>query len=187
MNQLQKLWTLFITTFLISMTANSGLAILSVLKNTFVERYKWFSEEEMTDYIALAQSAPGPIAINSSAVVGYQSAGMAGALAAVAGCALPPLLVMIIVTFFYNQIIDNRIVAFFLKGMQYGVAAMLLDIIISLFVNATKKEKLYPLIVMAISFLYVNLTDCSIFFLALGCMIAGLVRARMFRDRKERS
>ena len=88
MSRLKKLWTLFTATFLISMSANSGFAMLSVMKNTFVERYGWFSDEEMSDYIALAQSAPGPIGINASVIVGYQSAGMPGVLSAVAGCAL---------------------------------------------------------------------------------------------------
>lgn len=167
------------------MSANSGFAMLSVIKNTFVERYGWFSDEEMSDYIALAQSAPGPIGINASVIVGYQSAGMPGVLSAVAGCALPPLLIMIMVTFFYNRIIDNKIAAAFLKGMQYGVAAMLLDVIISLFVNVTRKGLIYPLIVIVISFLYINYSDYSIFFLALACLLAGLVKAMIMKKSKE--
>ena len=185
MNRSQKLLLLFRTTFLISMSANSGYAILSVIKNTFVEKYKWFSEEEMTDYIALAQSVPGPIAINVSMIVGYQSEGLWGALAAVTGCALPPLLVMIAVTFFYNRIVDNRIVALFLKGMQYGVAAMILDVLISLFVNVTKEDLIYPLCMIFLSFLYIRFTDCSLFYLALSCVAAGLVKAIMMKKVKE--
>ena len=185
MSRLKKLWTLFTTTFLISMSANSGFAMLSVMKNTFVERYGWFSDEEMSDYIALAQSAPGPIGINASVIVGYQSAGMSGVLSAVAGCALPPLLIMIMETFFYNRIIDNKIAAAFLKGMQYGVAAMLLDVIISLFVNVTRKGLIYPVIVIVISFLYINYSDYSIFFLALACLLAGLVKAMIMKKSKE--
>ena len=65
MTKSKKLFTLFITTFTISMTANSGYAILGVMKNVFVNKHKWFTEEEMANYIALAQSSPGPIAINA--------------------------------------------------------------------------------------------------------------------------
>ena len=84
------------------MTANTGYAILSIMKNTFVEKCKWFSNEDMTDYIAMAQSVPGPISISASMIIGYQSAGLIGSLCAVTGCALPPLLIMMLVTFFYR-------------------------------------------------------------------------------------
>lgn len=185
MNRFQKLLLLFKTTFFISMSANSGYAILSVMKNTFVDKYGWFREEEMADYIALAQSVPGPIGINASMVVGYQSEGICGALAAVLGCALPPLLMMIAVTFFYSRIIDNRIVSLFLKGMQYGVAAMILDVIVSLFINVTKKDLIYPLCIILISFIYIRFTDCSLFYLALSCIAAGVIKAIMIKKVKE--
>ena len=58
----KKIWLIFINTFTISMTANSGYAMLGVIKNRFVHKYGWFTKEEMEDYIALAQSCPGPIA-----------------------------------------------------------------------------------------------------------------------------
>ena len=176
MNKSEKLWTLFKTTFLISMTANSGYAILSVMKNSFVSKEKWFSEEEMTDYIALAQSTPGPIAVNISMVIGYQIAGLWGSFAAVSGCILPPMLVMILVTFFYNRIIQNIYVAYFMKGMAYGVVAMLLDVLIGLFINVTKKEKIYPLILIVLSFIYIRVIQGSVFYLALGCVMTALAK-----------
>jgi len=185
MSGLKKLWILFRTTFLISLTANTGYAILSVMKSTFVQKYKWVSPEDMADYIAMAQSVPGPIAVNASVIIGYQTAGFSGALAAVSGCALPPLLVMIIVILFYNRLIENRMVAVFLKGMQYGVAAMLLDVLISLFTNVTKKDKEYAIVMIIVSFLYVRFVKYSIFFLALGCVAAGIIKVLLVNRKKE--
>jgi len=182
----RKLAKLFTTTFAISMTANSGYAILSVMKNNFVQKYGWFSEEEMNDYIAMAPTIPGPIAISASMITGYQAAGLAGALAAVCGCALPPLLVMIIVTFFYNSLIANPYVALFLKGMQFGVAAMLLDVLLGLISNALKKEKIYPIILIVLSFLYIRFLRWSVFFLAGGCIVLGTVRALINRKKEEK-
>ena len=72
MEKSQKLWILFKTAFVSSATANSGYAILAVMKNLFVEKHKWFTEDEMNDYIALAQSAPGPMAVNSAVIIGYR-------------------------------------------------------------------------------------------------------------------
>ena len=124
---LKKITTLFMTAFSVSMTANSGYAIISVLKDRFVNRHRWISEEEMNDLIALAQSAPGPMGINASLVAGYRCAGIPGAMAAVLGCALPPFLIMVPVTVFYQAITDSRTVRAFMKGMQAGVIAMLAD------------------------------------------------------------
>ena len=185
MNRTKKLWILFKTTFLISMTANTGYAILSIMKNTFVEKYRWFSNEDMADYIAMAQSVPGPIAISASMIIGYQSAGLIGSICAVAGCALPPLLVMMLVTFFYESLTGNELVSKFLRGMQYGVAAMLLDVLIVLFVNVTKKGMIYPLCIMTLSFLYVRLLNLSIFYLAIGCIAAGVLKAYLSNKAKE--
>ena len=188
MKRFSRQWVLFRNTFLISLTANSGYAILSVMQTTFVRKLKWLSEEEMADCVALAQSTPGPMAISSSMVIGYQTAGLGGALAAVLGCALPPLLVMIPVTFFYNTIISNPYVALFMEGMQYGVAAMLIDVLTGLFLSAVKKEKAYPILLMAAAFLYIRLLKGPIFLLVIFCIAAGLLKTFLFsKKRKEGS
>ncbi len=186
MTDAQKLWILFKTTFLISSTTNTGYAILSVMKANFVKKYHWFTEEQMADYIALAQSAPGPMAINASMIIGQETCGMAGSFAAVLGCALPPFLVMLAVTYFYHMIIGNTLVSLFMKGMQYGVAAMLLDVLIGLFRNVTKKETVYPVVLIVLAFLYVRLANRSVFFLALSCVLIGLAKSWLLkRQTKE--
>ncbi len=176
MSKLKKVITLFITTFSISITANSGYAILGVMRNLAVNKNHWFTEEEMNDYIGLAQSAPGPMAVNGSMVVGYQLAGIPGAFAAVLGVIIPPIIIMMIVTYFYQVIVTNQYVRIFMSGMQAGVAAMLLDIIIGLFTNVTKNRKAYPYLVMAVAFIFIRFTDFSMFYLIIGCIIAALVK-----------
>ena len=186
MSRLRKLIILFKTTFLISLTTNTGYAILSVMKANFIGKYHWFSEEEMSDYIAMAQSAPGPMAINASMIIGWQIAGLAGSVAAVAGCALPPLLVMMAVTLFYNRIISNPCVTLFMKGMQFGVTAMLLDVLLGLFTNVTKKGMLYPCCLIVSSFLYVKLVNRSVFYLALACIVISVIKTRYDSLKKEK-
>lgn len=186
MNKLRKLIILFKTTFLISLTTNTGYAILSVMKANFIRKYHWFTEDEMSDYIAMAQSAPGPMAINASMIIGWQTAGLAGSVATVAGCALPPLLVMMAVTLFYNRIISNPYVTIFMKGMQFGVTAMLLDVLLGLFTNVTKKGMFYPCCLIVSSFLYVKLVSKSVFFLALGCIVISIIKTRYDSRKKEK-
>ena len=182
---LSRLIALFFATLTISATANSGYAIIAVMRDDFVNRRKWFTEDEMSDYIAIAQSCPGPMAVTSSMVVGFQSAGILGSLAAVWGVITPPFVIMVLVSIFYQTIVSNPYVTIFMRGMQMGVVAMLLDVCIGLFLNATKKPGIYPLVVMAIAFLYVRLTNCSIMWLAIGCGVAGAIRALLVKREVE--
>ncbi|MBO7677974.1 MAG: chromate transporter [Erysipelotrichaceae bacterium] len=179
----KKAWLLFINTFSISMTANSGYAMLGVIKNRFVEKYGWFSKEEMEDYIALAQSCPGPVACSSTMIIGYQSCGIIGALAAVFGVILPPFIMMIVVTYFYTFISTNAYVRIFINGMQAGVCAMLLDVVLGLFSGVRKMNKPFYYVMVVLSFLYVRLTDFSIFYLALICILVAVIKTFMIKRK----
>lgn len=185
MTKTKKLLLLFTTTFSISMTANSGYAILSVMKNVFVNKYKWFSEEEMADYIALAQSGPGPVAINASMIIGYQSCGLAGSLMAVFGCILPPLIIMSVVSYFYKIIVANNYVKLFMKGMQAGVVAMLVDVVIDLFININNKKSIISYIVLVLSFIYIKFTKYPVFYLVLICIFLGLIKSLLIKKKVE--
>ena len=179
----KKAWLLFINTFSISMTANSGYAMLGVIKNRFVDKYGWFSKEEMEDYIALAQSCPGPVACSSAMIIGYQSCGIIGALAAVLGVILPPFIMMVVVTYFYTFISTNQYVRIFINGMQAGVCAMLLDVVLGLFSGVKKLGKPFYYVMVVLSFLYVRLTDFSIFYLALICIGVAVVKTYMIKRK----
>ena len=183
---LSKLAALFVATFTVSCTANSGYAIIAVMKDDFVNKRKWLTEEEMADYIAIVQSSPGPMAVTSSTIIGYHVAGMPGTLAAVFGVILPPFLVMVLVTLFYEAIVGNPYVGLFLRGMQMGVVAMLIDVIIGLFRNATDKGWVYPLVIMALSFVYVRFSGFSIAWLVVACIVAGVAKALLVKRGEER-
>lgn len=183
MNKYKKLFILFKTTFLISLTANSGYAILSEMKSTFVSKYKWLTEDEMNNYIALSQSCPGPMAISCSTIIGYQMLGILGSFIAVLGCIIPPIIIMVLVSYFYQFIVQNTIVAVFLKGMSFGVVAMLLDVLIGLLINITKKGWVYPIVLMIFSFIYIEYINYSIFFLVIICIICALLKT-VFINKK---
>lgn len=183
----KKAWLLFINTFSISMTANSGYAMIGVMKNRFVEKYGWFTKEEMEDYIALAQSCPGPVACSSSIICGYQSAGFVGALASVFGVILPPFIMMVLVTMFYTFISTNTYVRIFIDGMQAGVCAMLLDVVLGMFVSVKKMNSIFYYIMVVLAFVYVRFTKFSIFYLAIICIVVGVVKALMTKRKVEQA
>lgn len=95
------LWKLFLSTlYLSAFTFGGGYVIVTLMKDKFVDKYHWIEENEMLDLIAIAQSAPGAIAVNGAIVVGYKLAGLAGVLTAIFGTVLPPFLIISAISVF---------------------------------------------------------------------------------------
>jgi len=178
-----KYFQLFITTFLISASTSGGYAIVSMMKDKFVNKLKWVEEDEMVDLLAIAQSSPGPIAINTSILVGYKVAGFLGAMVTMAGTVLPPLVIMCIVASCYNLIADNQILRYIMKGMAAGVAALLLSITIDLFKNLTKQKSILSYILLVIAFIVARYTNISYFFIALLCGGTGLIKVLIMNKK----
>lgn len=179
MSRLKKLCLLFSTTFSISATTNGGYAIIATMKAKFVEKYHWFDEEEMLNLMSLGQSSPGPIAVNTSVLVGYRVCGLTGALVSMFGVILPPLAIMSLVSIFYRLIADNQYVKMLLKGMQAAVAALLVSIFIDLFINFKNKKSIFSFVLAVFAFIFVRYTKYSIFYLALICGILGFIKTRL--------
>ena len=95
------LWKIFISTlYLSAFTFGGGYVIVSLMKKKFVDEYHWIEENEMLDLVAIAQSAPGAIAVNGAIVVGYKLAGIAGVMTAILGTVIPPFLILSILSVF---------------------------------------------------------------------------------------
>ncbi len=124
---------LFLSTLYISaFTFGGGFVIITLMKRKFVDELHWIDEQEMLDLTALAQSSPGAIAVNAAILVGWRVAGAAGVTVAVIGTVLPPIIILSVISFFYAAFASNRYVALVLKGMQAGVAAVILDVVCGL-------------------------------------------------------
>ncbi len=161
-NKPHKLWVLFLTTLYISaFTFGGGFVIVTFMKHKFVDELHWIDEQEMLDFTALAQSCPGAIAVNAAILVGWNVYGFAGMIVATLGTILPPMIILSIVSFFYAIFSTNVWVAVVLKGMQAGVAAVILDaacslgesVLIFLFIAAffaLRKWKLNPILIMCL-------------------------------------
>lgn len=127
------LWKLLLSTLYISaFTFGGGFVIITFMKRKFVDELHWIDEDEMLDLAALAQSSPGAIAVNAAILVGWRVAGFAGMLVAVVGTIVPPMLILAVISFFYQAFATNRYVSLVLKGMQAGVAAVILDVVCGL-------------------------------------------------------
>lgn len=167
---------LFLSTFTISaFTIGGGYVIVTLMKKKFVEQYHWITEEEMLDFTAIAQSSPGVIAVNASILVGYRLAGILGALVAIAGTVLPPLIILSVITLFYEWFKENEIVKAMLKGMQAGVGAVIAEVVINMTAGVFKQRKLYPIAVMLIAFTAAFFFNVSVMVIILICALLGAV------------
>ena len=111
---LKKLF--FSTLYLSAFTFGGGYVIVTLMKQKFVDELHWIEEEEMLDLIAIAQSAPGAIAVNGAIVVGYKLWGLLGALVAIFATIIPPFLIITVISFFYELFRDNFVVSSLLSG-----------------------------------------------------------------------
>lgn len=123
------LWLLGVNLFISAFTFGGGYVVVPMVRRYFVDRKQLFTEEELMGMAAVAQSTPGAIAINLSALAGYRVMGLWGALISCLAALLPPLIVLSLVSAFYTAFIQNAVIAALLKGMQAGVAALIVDLV----------------------------------------------------------
>lgn len=181
--QWKKLWLLFSGMLYISaFTFGGGFVIVTFMKRKFVDGLHWIDEQEMLDFTALAQSSPGAIAVNAAILLGHKVCGAAGAAAAVMGTILPPMIILSVISFFYSILADNIFVAFALKGMQAGVAAVILDVAWDLGKGIMRQKSLYLSAILAGAFAADFFLGVNVIYIILAAAGAGVLRA-VFENR----
>lgn len=142
------LWIFYMNLFISTFTFGGGYVVVPMIRKYFVQKKKLFSEEELMDMAAVAQSTPGAIAVNLSALSGYRTAGIAGALSGCIAAVIPPLVILAVISGFYVEFSQNRTAAAVLLGMQAGAAALIVDITAEMcHMIAEKKQWLFTLLI----------------------------------------
>ncbi len=185
----KRYWTLFSSVFRISAcTFGGGFVIVPLMRRRFTEELDWIDETEMMDLVSIAQSSPGPIAVNAAILIGYRTAGVQGALLAALGTALPPLLVISVISLFYQAFRDSAVVNMVMAGMLCGVAAVILDVVVNMVHALFRKKRILPLAVLAGAFAAVRYLRLNILIVILVCGLIGAVDTLLqSRTRKEAS
>lgn len=174
-NKIKILWQLFKATFTLSaFTFGGGFVIVSLMKKKFVEELGWLDENEMLDITAIAQSSPGPIPINASVILGYRMAGIAGTIVAILGTAIPPMIVISLISVFYTQFRENKVIATALQVMRAGVAAVIFDVVINLAKNVVKTKRFLYIGLMTAAFIGTVFFDISAMLIILICLGIGI-------------
>ena len=173
-----RLWKLFLSTLYISsFTFGGGFVIVTFMKKKFVDELHWIDEQEMLDMTALAQSSPGAIAVNAAILVGWQVEGLVGMLVAVLGTIIPPMVILSVVSVFYNAFASNHYIALLLKGMQAGVAAVILDVVSDLGSKVLKTRSWVYIALMAAAFIANTVLHVNVVVVILAAAAFGAVRA----------
>lgn len=163
--------------YISAFTFGGGFVIVTFMKRKFVDELHWIDEQEMLDLTALAQSSPGAIAVNAAILVGWHVGGFLGMVVAVLGTIIPPMAILSVLSFFYNAFATNPYVALTLKGMQAGVAAVILDVVCSLGHTVLKTKSPIHLLIMAAAFIATFFFGVNVIYIILAAGLVGVCLA----------
>lgn len=179
-----KLTRLFFSVFKLSAcTFGGGFVIVPLMRKRFVEELGWIGEQEMLDMTAIAQASPGAIAVNASILVGYRVAGVPGALLTVLGTVTPPLILISIISSFYQAFRDNAIVGLVMAGLLCGVAAVILDVVIDMAKPILQKRRPVPVLILLGAFVAVRFFGVNVILVILVCGTLGAAET-LCREKK---
>ncbi len=164
--KIKVLWELFYTFFKIGLfTFGGGIAMISLIEKEVVEKKKWLSSAEMLQLISIAESTPGPIAVNSSTYIGVLKAGVLGGIIATIGCILPSFLIIYAISFFLEAFKQITLVQYAFWGIRAGVAVLILKAAVKFFVNADKN--VLSILLMLSAFLVLTFTSFGVIYVLL--------------------
>lgn len=160
-------------------TFGGGFVIIGMMRKKFCDELHWVTDDEVLDMTAIAQSAPGALAVNSSVIFGYRMAGIPGALLSVLATVIPPIVIISIVCMIYDAFSTNLIIQTALRVMRAGVAAIILDVVIDLAGGVIKTKNVLNIVLMIAAFIaswYFKVSSIVIIllFIALGIAMALL-------------
>ncbi len=180
---LKKLF--FSTLYLSTFTFGGGYVIVTLLKKKFVDELHWINEEEMLDLVAIAQSAPGAIAVNGAVVVGYKLAGFAGVACSIIGAVIPPFVILTLVSFFYTAFKENTVIQAALSGMRAGVGAVIFSVVYDMGSGVVKSKDSLLLILMPAAFAANYFFGVNVIYIILAAALTGVIRTLYRKHRKE--
>lgn len=180
----KTLLKIFITTlYLSTFTFGGGYVIVSLMKKKFVDEKHWIEQDEMLDLVAIAQSSPGPIAVNGSIAVGYKLCGIAGALVAIVGTIIPPFVIISIISYCYSAFRSNWMISQMLEGMQAGVAAVIASVTYDMGADIVKQKDDLEILIMIAAFVASYILEINVVFIVIVCGLVGVCRGQLEKRR----
>jgi len=179
------IWLLAANLFISAFTFGGGYVVVPMVRRFFVVKKQYFSEEDLINMAAIAQSTPGAIAVNLSALAGYKVAGIAGALVSCFAAIVPPLVILTFVSAFYNVFVSNTMIAAILKGMEAGVAALMVDLIVDMCFLILKKKSLFLSAMIPLSFIANFILGINVALILFVCCLLCILQV-FYKKRKRK-
>lgn len=177
-------WILFYTFLKIgAFTFGGGYAMIPLIQKEIVEKRRWISSDTVLEIIAIAESTPGPIAVNTATFVGYRIGGFWGALFATVGIVLPSFFVILAISYVLQEFSHIKAIQYAFFGIRAGVLALILQALFS--ISRQTKLDILSWIIMGAAFILVAFLGVDTLIVILGCALFGVVSSaiRMRRNR----
>ncbi|MCR5654521.1 MAG: chromate transporter [Lachnospiraceae bacterium] len=163
-------------------TFGGGYAMIPLIQKEVVENKKWMSNDDLLDLVAIAESTPGPIAVNAATFIGNKVAGFFGAACATCGVVLPSFLIIVIISYVFEAFKELKAVKYAFWGIRAGVLALILNALWTLFRQA--KKDVISIAIMLLSFLAVVIFGVNAIIVIVSAALLGIVSSRIRRDEK---
>lgn len=181
----KRLWQLFATFFKIgAFTFGGGYAMIPLIQREVSEKRKWITDEEILEIVAIAESTPGPIAINSATFVGYKTCGFWGSFACTLGVVLPSFLIILAISGILELVQDMKAVKYAFMGIRAGVLALIIKALVKMYKACSKGLVSY--IVMGLSFILAAIVKIDVIIVVICCAIIGLVSSIVAERRAKK-
>ncbi len=182
--KLKKVFQLFITFIKIgAFTFGGGYAMVPLIQRETVEKKKWINDDDILEIVAIAESTPGPIAVNSATFVGYKTAGVLGAAAATIGVVLPSFTIIYFISFVIDKFENNTAVKYAFSGIRAGMLALIIK---ALWTMSKKSAKnIISFIITAFAFIFAAL-NINVIYIILACAVTGIVSSLIMSGREKK-
>ena len=178
----KTLLSLFVTFFKIgAFTFGGGYAMIPIIQREIVENKRWLSDDDILDIIAVSESTPGPIAINSATFVGYKIAGFWGAFFSTFAVVLPSFVIISVISLLLREFYSLSAVRYAFFGIRAAVLALLLRALWLMYSKCPKK--LTSHIILAVSFILSAFFDINLIFIIIICAVLGIIFSLLRRDK----
>ena len=179
---LKTLLSIFSVFFRIgAFTFGGGYAMIPLIQKEAVEKKKWITDDDILEIIAIAESTPGPIAINSAPFVGYRVAGVLGALCGTVGVVLPSFVIILILSYVLREFQEIPVVQYAFTGIRAGVMALILKALWNMYKKPPKG--VIPYCIMAGAFVLTAILDINVLYVIIACALTGLISSVIMARR----
>lgn len=181
-NKTQKIGQLFLTFLKIgAFTFGGGYAMIPLIQKEVVDKRKWITNDDILEIVAIAESTPGPIAINSATFVGFRICGFWGALFATLGVIIPSFAIIFGISFILKEFQNIKVIRYAFNGIRAGVLALIIKALWSMYTQCPKNIMTY--IIMATAFVLTAFLNVDVLVVIIGCAIFGLVSSIVISRR----